>query len=69
MVAVVTSNPTGGIFICLFFKTLSVIIVQKCQICVVNEKMKNPIPSTLILPFPIRCIRKEAIGGILDIFR
>ena len=38
MVAVVSSNPTGGNFIFLFFKTLSVNIVQKCQNCVENEK-------------------------------
>ena len=34
MVAVVSSNPTGGNF----FKTLNVNFVQKCQICVENEK-------------------------------
>ena len=35
---IVSSNPTGGNFIILFFKTLGVNIVQKCQICVENEK-------------------------------
>ena len=38
MVVVVSSNPTGGNFIILFFKTLDVNIVQKCQICVENKK-------------------------------
>ena len=38
MVAVVSSNPTGGNFFLLFFKTLDVNFVQKCQICVENEK-------------------------------
>ena len=37
MVAVVSSNPTGGNFF-LFFGTLDVNFVQKCQICVENEK-------------------------------
>ena len=38
MVAVVSSNSTGCNFILLFFKTLGVNTVQKCQICVENEK-------------------------------
>ena len=38
MVAVVSLNPTGGNFVCLFFKTLGINIVQKCQICVETEK-------------------------------
>ena len=38
MVAVVSSNPTGGNFFFLLFKTLNVNFVQKCQICVENEK-------------------------------
>ena len=37
MVAVVSSNPTGSNFF-LLFKTLTVNFVQKCQICVENEK-------------------------------
>ena len=41
MVAVVSSNPTGGHFIFLVFKTFSVNIVQKCQICVENEKPES----------------------------
>ena len=35
-VGVVSSNPTGGILF--LFKTLDVTFVQKCQICVENEK-------------------------------
>ena len=38
MVAVVSSNPTGGSFFFLLFKTIDVNFVQKCQICVENEK-------------------------------
>ena len=38
MVAVVSSNPTGGNFIFLFFKILDVNIEQKCQIGVENKK-------------------------------
>ena len=37
MVAVVSSNPIEGGFF-LLFKTLDVNFVQKCQICVENEK-------------------------------
>ena len=40
MVAVMSSNPTGGSFFFLLFKTPDVNFVQKCQICV--EKQKNP---------------------------
>ena len=36
MVAVVSSNPTEELF--LLFKTLDVNFVQKCPICVENEK-------------------------------
>ena len=42
MVAVVSSNPTGGNFIFFNFKTLGVNIVQKYQICVENEKPGCP---------------------------
>ena len=35
---IVSSNATGGNLIFLFFKTISVNIVQKCQSCVENEK-------------------------------
>ena len=40
MVAAVSSNPTGGSFF-LLFKTLDVNFVQKCQICVENEKPES----------------------------
>ena len=38
MVAVFSSNPTGGNFFFLLLKTLNVNFVQKCHICVENEK-------------------------------
>ena len=38
MVAVVGSNPTGSNLFFLLFKTFDVNFVQKCQICVENEK-------------------------------
>ena len=34
----VSSIPTGGNYFFLLFKTLDVNFVQKCQICVENEK-------------------------------
>ena len=37
-----SSNATGGNLIFWFFKTLGVNIVQKCQICVENEKPEYP---------------------------
>ena len=37
-VGVVSSNPTGGNFFLKLFETLDVTFVQKCQICVENEK-------------------------------
>ena len=49
-VAVVSSNPTGGNFIFLFFETLGVNIVQKCQICVENEKLECLVSGLFNIP-------------------
>ena len=54
MVAVVSSNPTEGIFF-LLFKTIDVNFVQKCQTCVENEKPECEISKDRILTFKVYC--------------
>ena len=62
MVAVVSSNPTGGNFFLLFFKTLNVNFVQNCQICVENEEPDSVNLQNMIIMsnfktiFPYKCL-------------
>ena len=50
LLLLLSSNPTGGNFFFILIKNLDVNFVQKCQICVENEK--HEFPGVVILSDP-----------------